>query len=88
MIPKNVVKDVTGRVEFPDMNKLAHFTKDELKELKITEVSWNDVMTYTFGLKLNDDQNCKAGNLEFEHTHGFDITKKITKVEVIFDKEE
>ena len=43
-----------------------------------------------FGFTLSDVQvqSCKLGNYNFENSHTFDPSKKITKVEVIIRKDE
>ena len=47
---------------------------------------WNDI--FTLGFKLNDGSNCKVGNNNFDQSHTFDLSKKITKIESIISKDE
>jgi hypothetical protein len=50
-------------------------------------VLWNG--SNSLGFSLSDGQSCKAGTYkDFDESHIFDPSRKITKVEVIIDKSE
>ena len=43
----------------------------------------------TLGLTINDGQSCKVGTkLDFDSSHEFDLSKKISKIETIIDNDE
>ena len=62
---------------FPDMQKIATKSLEELLSLTIAEVSWNPLVT--LGVRLTDGQLCSIG---------YDPSKKITKVQHIIHKRE
>jgi hypothetical protein len=43
---------------------------------------------FALRLNLNDGQSCKVGSNEFEESHIFEPTKKITSIETILHKNE
>ena len=76
----------------PDLPKLATMSLQELRNLTITKVEWNDNLQ-SFRLTLNDGQSVEAlyekeiGSLCGEiYSHNFDPSKKITRVETKFDQ--
>ena len=68
------------------MKTLANKSFQELRNLAITQVYCNDILS--FGFTLNDGSVCKdeRGNFNFFHT--FDPVSKITSIEHIFYKDE
>ena len=86
IIPLNVVNLVSSTMSFPDEQKLAGKSFKELCNLAFQKVQWCG--NATLGFVLNDGQSCKAGKEDFNESHTFNPTKKITKVEVIIRKYE
>ena len=68
------------------MKTLANKSFQELRNLAITQVYCNDILS--FGFTLNDGSVCRdePGNYNFFHT--FDPALKITSIEHIFFKDE
>ena len=81
IIPKRAVDGVIGTLLSPEMTRLEENSWQELRNLTITQVQWDGVET--IGFTINDSQDCKVGPDDFEATHTFDPSKKITRVEVI-----
>jgi len=71
---------------FPDMQKIATKSLEELLSLTIAEVSWNPLVT--LGFRLTDGQFCSIGYDPVDNMHKFDPSKKITKVQHIIHKRE
>ena len=73
MIPEFRVKTVKSTVNVPNISSITN------KNLAITSVQWHTWDTcWALGFTLNDGQTCKAGEVDFEHSHIFDPAKKIT----------
>ena len=67
-----------------NLNQLAKKSFEELTNLKLKEVQWNE--NNLIRLELSDGQFIKAGNgRKLTSAYTFDITKKITRVEVILE---
>ena len=64
----------------PEMQTITIKSLEELRKLRIKQVSWNNA--FTLGLTLSDAQTCKAGSNYSSH-HTFDKTDKIIKVKCI-----
>ena len=88
MIGTDGAKNVKNTVKLPDILKLESKNSQELINMSITQVEWND--NHSIGFTLNDGQSCKAkaGPNSFPYRYTFDPSKKITKVEVIINKSE
>ena len=66
----------------PEKNK----SMQELRNLAITQVFWNEWAT--IGFNLSDGQFCKAGTLDFNKSYTVDPIKKITLIECVIRKNE
>ena len=86
IIPKRAVDGVIGTLLSPEMTRLEENSWQELRNLTITQVQWDGVET--IGFTINDSQDCKVGPDDFEATHTFDPSKKISKIVVIIDDPE
>jgi hypothetical protein len=85
MIVQNDVEDVIGTVEIPNKITLADKTFEELKNLTITKFEWYNFKIISF--TLSNGESCTAGSdSEVIDSKIFDPNKKITRVEMIFDK--
>ena len=91
-IPGSIVKSnhfvnslgaVTGKIVFPDMNRIRGMTLEQLVNLSITKVQWREDHVHVLGFTLSDGQTCKAGNYDYNGNFDFPADKKIVKVEVI-----
>ena len=69
------------------MTIIAEKTWEELRNLTITRVYWYSYLL-TLGSTLNVGQSYLAGTRGFNNDHTFDPTKKITRIECIFAKNE
>ena len=89
IIGKNSLKKAQGSVSTPDLATLAEKSLDELRDLKIAQLEYQDE---TVSFTLNDGQTCKAGTTVFDKKQSmidkFDQKKKITKVECIINRKE
>jgi hypothetical protein len=73
-------------VSIPDMTPFAVKSLQDIKNLKITKVEWTSSSLF---ITLIDGQTCRAGTKYFWcESHIFDPFKKITRVEVIINKDE
>ena len=75
----------TGKVVFPDMDRVKAMTLKQLTYLSIAKVqSHQSDVLYTLGFTLSDKQTCKAGTLrEYNKSYDFPPDQKIVKVDVI-----
>ena len=80
------IGDVKGTLSCPDLTTLAENSWEELRNLKITQLHW--FIIYSLGFTLSDGQTCKAGKHDFQNSHFFDPTKKITRIECIIPEDE
>ena len=76
---------VTGKVLFPDMDRIRGMTLEQLTNLKIKKVQWYEGNICTLGLTLNDGQSCRAGSYDYNNNFDFPTEEKIVKVEVILN---
>ena len=75
-------------MKFPEMIVLENKTLEQLRQLTVTQVMWNNFLE-SFGLTLSDGKNCEAGKLRtLTNSHTFDPAKKITAIETIIKKSE
>ena len=89
MIGKTPFEPVTGKIVFPDINQLENKTLEELKQLRITKVSTYHANFVTCAFTLSDGQSCRAGkNYDFNNHYEIDQTKRLRKIEIIFEKSE
>ena len=86
IIAKNAITWVTSKLNFPDMKSFENKNWQELRNLTIIKVEWNDC--YSLGFTLYDGQSCIAGTKVFTKSHIFDPYKKITNVVVIMENNE
>ena len=70
-----------GTLSIPNMTKIGDKSWEELKNLTITQVEWDKEAR--LGFTLNDGQKIKIGTKDFDESHTFDPTKKITRIECI-----
>ena len=89
MIGKTLYEPVTGKIVFPDIKQLEKKTLEELKQLRITKISTYNAAFVTCGFTLSDGQSCRAGkDYDFSNHYEIDQTKRLRKIEVIFEKRE
>ena len=79
----NSYEAVTGKIVFPDMNRIRGMTLEQLVNLSITKVQWTQDNVHVLGFTLSDGQTCKAGTYDYNGNFDFPADKKIVKVEVI-----
>ena len=79
--------DVTGMVKVQNSADISNQSLQELRNLAITQVSWNDIFNIEF--TLSNGQFCNAGtDFRYDQNHFFDFREKITRIEVIIMKNE
>ena len=69
------------------MIELTNKSLEEIRKLRITQVQWFGYVV-TLKITISDGQTCKAGapTVNFDKSHKFNPSKKITKVECIIKK--
>ena len=73
---------VTGKVVFPDIDRVRGMTSEQISNLKFTSVAWYQDMVATIGLFTSDGQEYRAGTAyEYNCADSF-RDQKIVKVEV------
>ena len=87
IIGTNEFQQATCSLLIPDLTMLRDKSWQELRNLKINQVQWSGFI-HTIGFTLSDDQSCKAGTRDFNQSHTFDPTKKITRIETVITKDE
>ena len=84
IVPERKRKYITNRVTVPKIKKIVKKSFEELKNLKIAEVSWANYAT--LGFKLSDGQECEAGkDHEWMRIYKFNPDIKITRIETIIN---
>ena len=90
---KEPMKYEYSTVSIPNMLEIGNKSVHELRSLIITEMKWSSLFgLWSLGFTLNNGQSCRAGRnpdpdrlgldpYKFAHSHTFDPTKKITKIE-------
>ena len=77
----------TNHVSLPDLKTFSNITLQSLRKLHITQVSWNDIFNIEF--TLSNGQFCNAGtDFRYDQNHFFDFREKITRIEVIINRNE
>ena len=81
--------NITGMVAVPDIAKLKDKSLEELRNLGIHQVQWESSGLLTLGFTLTDGESCKSGaTRDFECSHTFDQSKKITRIKTIIHSNE
>ena len=96
MTPKSFIKSkkivannakITGTVNVPNQKTLDGKTAQELSKMTFEKVEWKGGSKSTFGITNNAGESVKSGTyLDFNISHVFDPSKKITKIVTIHDE--
>ena len=78
-------------MKIPDQSVLQQMSLEQMRELSISKIVWRRMCCFyidMFGMTLSDGQEIKAGSVDVAKDEFFFKDKKVTKVEIVVDRNE